>query len=114
MKQPDKILKLPTNVRRLEQIVSGKLTVETREIRPNTQERYVILDEEEAITDIIQYDAILFHTFGAWALVKVESAKLYEITDDKGEIQFYNFRGKQHQCIDIDYTLGEIIQKQGI
>lgn len=114
MKQINKILKLPTNMRQLQKIVNGKLTVETREIRPNTQDRYVILDEEEAIIGIIPYDAILFQTFGASALVEVKSAKLYEITDDRGEILFYNFRGKRHQWIDIDYTLGNIIKRQGI
>ena len=109
-----KVLTLSTNVRQLQQIASGKRKVETREIRPNTQDRYVIVDEEEAITGIIHYDAILFQSFGASVLVKIESAKLYEITDDEGELLFYYSSGKRHQNINIDYTLGEIIKRQGI
>ena len=112
---PDmKVLILPTTVRQFQKIISGEKKIETREIRPNTQDRYVILDDDEAITDIIPYDAILFRTFGASALVEIKSTKLYEIANDLGEPQYYDYHGKRHQWIDIDYTLGDVINKQGI
>lgn len=109
-----KILTLRTNIRQLQKIASGKRKIETREIRPNTQGRYVVVDEEEAITGIIHYDAILFQSFGASVLVKVTSVNMFEITDEDGKLLFYYSNGKRHQNINIDYTLGEIIKRQGI
>ncbi len=109
-----KILPLSMGVRRLQEIAYGKIKTVSQEILPRTQNRYVILDDEDAITAIIHYDAISFETFGASVLVEVESAKLYEIVDGRGELIYFTHNGKRHQRIVIEYTLGKIINRRGI
>jgi hypothetical protein len=110
------ILQLIIKQRYFDQIISGQKKQETREVRPTTQKKYVVLDEEDAIVDIIGYDAIRFfvgyETNRATALVEVKGAELVEIVDEDENPIYYDYKGQQNQMIDIVYTLGAVLEKQ--
>jgi hypothetical protein len=97
-----------------DQIISGEKKVETREVKPTTEKKYVILDEEGAITDIIQYDAIRlyvgYNKDRDSALVEVTGAELIEIIDDNDEPIYYDYKGVQNQLVEIEYSLGKILE----
>lgn len=108
------ILTLIIRQKWLDEIIKGTKKVETREIRPTTQKRHVILDEEDAIIDIIQYDAIRFYvgykTDRDSALVEVKDIQLIEIVDDNNKPVYYDYKGQRNQMINIEYLLGDVLE----
>lgn len=109
-----KILTLSIKQKWFDEIRAGKKKVETREVRPSTEKRYVVINEDREITDIIQYDAIKFLT-GAYTgtrpsmLVEVKGARLIEVLDDDGQPIIYTENGEENQEILIEYKLGKVI-----
>lgn len=110
-----KVLQLIIKQNFFDEIIKGAKKQEFREVRPTTQKKYVVLDEEDAITDIIQYDAIQF--FVGYnkdrdsALVEVVGAHLEEVVDENDKPIYYDYKGQQNQMIDIIYDLGKVIEK---
>lgn len=110
-----KVLQLIIKQNFFDEIIKGAKKQEFREVRPTTQKKYVVLDEEDAITDIIQYDAIQF--FVGYnkdrdsALVEVVDAHLEEVVDESDKPIYYDYKGQQNQMIDIIYDLGKVIEK---
>lgn len=109
-----KVLNLIITQNFFDQIKSGSKKFETREVLPTTEKKYVILDEERAITDIIKYDAIQF--FVGYKkdrekmLVEVKDAHLEEVVDEDGKNIFYDYKGEQNMAINIVYDLGNVIE----
>ncbi len=110
-----KVLQLIIKQSFFNEIIKGSKKQEFREVRPTTQKKYVILDEEDAIIDIIKYDAIQF--FVGYnkdrdsALVEVVGSHLEEIVDENNKPIYYDYRGQKNQMIDIVYNLGKVIEK---
>ena len=100
--------------RELIQIAKGKKTVETVEIHPSTQSKFVNIDEEGAITDVLPYELIAFHDSDSSVLVKLKGAKLYEVTNSYGDLLFFEYQGERHQQINLDFFLGEVMRKLNI
>ena len=109
-----KILQLIIKKKYFDQIIAGTKKEEVREILPTTQKRYVVLDEEDAITDIIQYDAIRFYVGYAkdreTALVEVKSSLLEEVVDEFDQPIYFDHKGQQNQMINIVYQLGKVLE----
>jgi hypothetical protein len=110
-----KTLTLIIKQKYFDQILSGEKKIETREIRPSSEKRHVVIDEEGMITDIIQYDALrLFVGYNKnrdSAIVQVTDSRLLEIVDENGEPIYFEYKGNQYQMIDIEYSLGAILEK---
>lgn len=109
------ILTLIIKQKWFDEIIKGTKKVETREIRPTTQKRYVILDADDAIIDIIKYDAIRFYvgykTDRDSALVEIKDVQLVEIVDDNDNPVYYDYKGQKNQMINIEYQLGDVLEK---
>lgn len=109
------ILTLIIKQKWFDEIIKGTKNVETREIRPTTQKRHVILDENEAIIDIIKYDAIRFYVgYNSGrdsALVQVKDVQLIEIVDENNNPIYFDYKGQKNQMINIEYQLGDILEK---
>lgn len=95
-------------------IVKGKKLTETVEIHPLDQSRFVHIDAEGGIVGIVPYNAIAFTSSTGSALVEVKGAKLYEVTNNHGDLLFYEYRGERQQQINLDYFLGEIIRTHNV
>lgn len=124
------ILELKLKQEHFAEILSGEKKTETREIRPKNAHRYVeffnpetgtVYPNSYAVPDdgpvdarCIKYDAIRFHVGSAMdrpnALVKVENAQYFIITDDEGKEIIYTINGREYVAAEIDYTLGDIIE----
>ena len=109
-----KILQLIIKQKYFDEILAGKKKIETREVIPTTEKKYVILDKDRAITDIIQYDAIRFfvgyNKDRETALVEVKDAHLEEVHDENDQPIFYDHKGEKNMMIDIVYELGEVLE----
>lgn len=109
-----KILQLIIKQKYFDQIVAGTKKTETREVIPTTEKKYVILDKDRSITDIIQYDAIRFfvgyNKDRATVLVEVKDAHLEEVHDENDQPIFYDHKGEENMMIDIVYELGEVLE----
>lgn len=128
-----KTLTLSIKQKYFDEILAGKKTHEYREIRPNNGNRYFryshcgklyenpddIPDDEEAVTlDPVKYDCIKFLT-GAynagkrpWIIVEVKDAEVQILTDEDGNDIVYEWTdGKEYLAAQIDYTLGNIIER---
>lgn len=108
-----KILQLIIKQTYFDQILSGEKKIETRELKPTTEKKYCVLDEDRAIVDLIQYDAIRFfvgyNKDRPTALVEVTGVELVELVDDNDEPMFYDWKGVKEQMIDIEYSLGKVL-----
>ena len=115
LKKFDMILELKSSAKELKEVASGKRKVITREIRPNTERRFVSVNDAEEITGILEYEALLLtcDKMGASITVEVENSKLWEIEDENGELIYYDWKGEKHQLIQIDYELGAILDMSG-
>ena len=109
------ILELKSSAKELKEVASGKRKVITREIRPNTERRFVSVNDAEEITGILKYEALILTCgkIGASVTVEVKNAKLWEIEDENGELIYYDWKGEKHQLIQLDYELGAILNKAG-
>lgn len=117
-----KTLTLSIKQKYFNEILAGTKKIETREIRPNNQTRYCQIDEEGYVFEdengIVpkEYDTLTLLT-GAYKgtrpkmVVKIEKAEIYLIEDDKGNLVTYEHQGEEYTMAQIDYHLGEIIEK---
>ncbi len=110
-----KTITIKCSAKELNEVVSGERKVITREIRPGNARRYVELNEAEECTGIIPYEAAILQCakYAAQATVMIKLAMLMEIEDENGELVYYEQNGKTYQIVDIDYHLGEIVDKTG-
>jgi len=104
------------------QILYGEKKSEYREIRPNNVARYCQLDQEGIVIDIdgviqtVKYDTITFYT-GAYKgkrpkmVIKVLDSEAYLIEDENGELITYEVDGIEYYVAEIEYHLGEIIER---
>ena len=110
-----KILSLIITQKYFDEIITGTKKEEFREVKPTTEKKYVVLDEEGSIIDIIKYDAIQFYVGynknRDSALVEVIDAELREITDENGDPIYYDYKGEKNMMIEIIYSLGKNIRK---
>ena len=126
-----KVLNLIIKQNWFDEILSGKKTVEHREIRAKTAHRYVEYYDEDAkkvyktykedeggentICRPIKYDAIRFFVGYSKdrdsALVEVKGAEIVILTDENGNDIVYEYDGREFVAAQIDYTLGRVIEK---
>lgn len=110
------ILTLIIKQKFFDQIISGEKREETREIRPKTECKYVILDQEEAIIDTVKYDAIRFYVGynkdRDTALVAVKGAIIETIVDENDKEVYFTENGEEHIMCNIVYQLGEILEQK--
>lgn len=118
-----KILTLIIKQKYFDEILSGKKTVETREIRHNNfkkyceldEEGYALFDEENGVFVPKKYDAIRFYVGynkdRATALVEVKDANIGIFVDEEGKEIVYEAGGEEFIASYIDYDLGKVIEK---
>ena len=98
-----------------DQIIAGTKKIETREVRPTTQAKYVTLNSDDEVTGTIKYDAIRFFVgYGKnrnSALVECKGSELIVITDENDNPIMYDYKGQENMMINIEYKLGNIIEK---
>jgi len=109
------ILSICVKQRFLDRILSGKKKFITRKIKPMTWKKYLIVDENEKSIELINYDALRL-SFGIGANVNVLLVKIIDqrlvLVVEKDELPaFYEFKGHQIQMLEVDYFLGEILEK---
>lgn len=115
---------LTLSVRRefFDRILSGEKKQEFREIRPSTQSRYCLLDENgncvmrDGAIAPRRYDAIRFYT-GAYsgrrpsALVEVKDAEIQLFVDENGEFVELEQGGIEYYAAQVVYTLGAVTER---
>lgn len=109
-----KILSLIIKQVYFDQIIAGTKKIETREVLPTTEKKYVVLDGEGGITDIVQYDALRLYVGYAkgrnTCLVEVKGAQLIEIHDEQDRPIFEEQNGVRYMVINIVYSLGKVLK----
>ena len=126
-----KVLTLSIKQKWFDEIVEGTKKCEYREVRPNNFARYcryvhdgkeyvkyedVPDDGKDCCVKPLKYDALKLVT-GAYKekrpyiVIAVTDAKLILYHDDKGEPIIYEHEGQEYVRGDIEYHLGEIIEK---
>ena len=132
-----KILTLIIKQKWFDAILSGEKTVETREVRPKSLKKYASIKDlstgkvYDNYPDLFknaqpnnkgfefvprEYDAIQFwvgyETNRPGALVKIEKAECvpYFYEDDGAPI-YEEFEGQNVQLLDVDYHLGDVLNK---
>ena len=124
------VLTLSIKQKYFDEILASKKKHEYREIRPTNAKKYITylcdgkkyqVDEElpeEGEVDIkpIKYDAIKFLTGEykgkrPYAIVEVKDAEVTIFTDENGNDIVYPYNGEEYLAAQIDYTLGEVLEK---
>lgn len=104
--------------RYFDQIISGEKKLETREIRPNTANKYCEFDADGNLTGARKYDALrLFNgceTNRPTALVEVESAEIVLLEDENGELITYTENNQEYVAAQVDFYLGKIIETHNV
>lgn len=110
-----KVLQLIIRKQYFDQILSGEKTKEIREIKPTTWKKYVTVNEEGAIEDLVHYDALRlyvgYNKDRQTALVEVKNVLLETIEDGDGNDIFYEVDGVEFQMMNVVYELGKILEK---
>ena len=126
-----KVLTLSIKQKYFDEILSGVKKTEVREIRPNNFARYCRylhkgieyvniegIPEDDNEIDIIpvKYDAIKLLTGEykdkrPYIIIAVKDTKIYFLQDEKGEDVIYEVDGKEYIASEIEYELGEVIDK---
>lgn len=125
-----KILTLSIKQKYFDEILSGKKTVETREIRPTNAQKYIKYEcngqlydanaelPEESDIDIkpIKYDAIKLLTGEykgkrPYIVVECTDAKVYFLTDENDNDITYEYNGETYIASQIEYSLGKVLEK---
>lgn len=124
-----KILTLSIRQSYFDEIKAGTKTIETREIKPTTADKYLeyfyegkqykekqITDDMKDVEAVpIKYDAIKFLT-GAYTgtrpsmLVEVTGEEVYILTDENNEEVVYEVNGVEYIAAEIEYKLGRILE----
>lgn len=124
------ILTLSIKQKYFDEILAGKKTHEYREIRPTNAKKYItylcggkeykadeeLPEEGEIELKPIQYDAIKLLTGEyrgkrPYIIVEVKGAEASILTDDEGNDVVYTYKGEEYLAAQMDYTLGEILEK---
>lgn len=128
-----KVLTLSLKQQYFDEIVAGTKMHEYREIRPKAANRYIqyvdangkvyagnkgndIPEDIDFEAEPIQYDAIKFLT-GAYSgkrpyiIVEVKDAQIVYIVDENNNPRTFDYEGEEYLEAEIDYTLGEIIER---
>lgn len=109
------ILTLIIKQKFFDQIISGEKREETREIRPKTERKYVVLDNEDAIVAVVKYDAIRFYVGynkdRDTMLVRVEGSIIETIVDENDKEVYFTENGEEYIMCNIVYQLGEILEQ---
>jgi hypothetical protein len=125
-----KILTLSIKQKYFDEILSGKKTKETREIRPTNAKKYIRYEcngieydadaelPEEGDIDIkpIEYDAIKLLTGEykgkrPYIVVECRGAKVYLLTDENDKEITYEYKGETYIASQIEYDLGKVLEK---
>lgn len=124
------ILTLSIKQKYFDEILAGKKTKETREIRPTNARKYIKYVcggkeydadaelPEDGDIDIkpIEYDAIKLLT-GAYTgkrpyiVVECKGADVYLLTDENGEDIIYEYKGAEYVAAQIEYSLGKVLEE---
>lgn len=116
-----KILNLIIKQKYFDAIMSGRKVQEFREIRPQTEKKYIELDKEGyAIEDEngncvpLKYDAIRFYVGynkdRDSALVEVLGAHTEVFVDENNEPIKYEYKGEEYWAEQIVYDLGKVLE----
>ncbi|MBO7595332.1 MAG: ASCH domain-containing protein [Salinivirgaceae bacterium] len=122
-----KILTLIIKQRWFDEIMSGKKTIEYREVKPTNYKKLIETDEEGYIKEVPdsevspyypkKYDAIRFYVGYAkdrdTALVKVKEVENKAILNDKGEFIYSGDPNGEDFWVysENQYHLGEVVEK---
>jgi hypothetical protein len=110
-----KILQLIIQKKYFDLILSGEKTEEIREIKPTTWKKYVTVDEQGLIEDLVHYDALRlyvgYNKDRKTALVEVKDVLLEFMEDDEGKDIYYEVKGRQYQMMNVVYELGKVIER---
>lgn len=124
------ILTLSIKQKYFDEILAGTKTHEYRDIKPTNAKKYITylcggkeyinpedLPEEGDVTICpIKYRALKLLT-GAYSgtrpyiIVEVKNAEAVILTDDDGNDIVYEYNGEEYLAAQMDYTLGEILEK---
>lgn len=125
-----KILTLSIKQKYFNKILECEKPHEYREIRPTNAKKYItyfcngkeykayeeLPDDGEIELKPVKYDAIKFLT-GAYTgkrpyiIVEVKDEEVSILTDDNGDDIVYEYKGEEYLAAQIDYTLGEVLEK---
>lgn len=124
------ILTLSIKQKYFDDILEGKKTHECREIRPTNAKKYItyrcdgkeykadeeLPEEGEIELTPIKYDAIKFLTGEykgkrPYILVEVKNEEVSILTDDEDNDITYTYQNEEYLAAQIDYTLGNILEK---
>lgn len=124
------VLTLSIKQKYFDEILAGKKTHEYREIRPTNAKKYItylcggkeykadeeLPEEDEVELKPIKYDAIKLLTGEykdkrPYIIVEVKSAEAIILTDDEGNDIVYEYQGEEYLAAQMDYTLGNILEK---
>lgn len=124
------ILTLSIKQKYFDDILEGKKTHEYREIRPTNAKKYItyrcdgkeykadeeLPEEGEIELTPIKYDAIKFLTGEykgkrPYILVEVKNEEVSILTDEEDNDITYTYQNEEYLAAQIDYTLGNILEK---
>ena len=109
------IIKLTTKQNTLDALKAGQIKEYAREIRPNTQSKYCLLDEDGYVVDIdgvLQpryYDVVQFQCGHEACAFKIEKAQIELFEDENEELITYTEGGEEYIAAQVVYFLGERI-----
>lgn len=114
------IINLNIKKERLDLILQDPNKFDVREVRPNTDDKYLLIDDEGFVLqdgngDLIPktYDAIQYNVDGKLLdyLIGIDDIVCQILVDENGEVITYEHKGETHTSCQVVYTLGENIQK---
>ena len=110
-----KVIQLSTNQHRLNEIISGKTNIFTREILPETNSLFCDLDEDGYVIDvdgILQprhYDALKLNAGQSSHWFAIEKAEIELFSNRSGNLITYEENGKEYiKAQIVYYLLGEM------
>ena len=114
-----KILTLIIQQKWFDEIIKGKKKQEFRELRPKSEKKYIVYNEDGTF-DAIEFDAIRFYVGynkgRDTALVEVKNISFLDFVDENGEIIVLtdNKTGEEYDKMDIVYDLGNVLEINGV
>lgn len=124
------ILTLSIKQKFFDEILAGTKTHEYRDVKPTNAKKYITylcngkeykVDEElpeEGDIELkpIKYDAIKLLTGEykgkrPYIIIEVKDAEVVILTDDEGNDIVYEYNGEEYLAAQMDYTLGEVLEK---
>lgn len=113
-----KILTLIIQQKFFDEIVKGVKKQEFRELRPKSEKKYIVYDDNDEF-DPIAYNAIRFYVGynkdRDTALVEVLGSFFQDLLDEDGNIvELVDEKGIEYDAMNIVYDLGKIIEVNGV